>query len=101
MNIQLDNSEFNEISAGYDPDPFSSWSMNTRCYQDPRFLQLDQQQIFHRSWQFLCHESKLAENGSYLAADIQGQSIFAARDYQGELRAFYNVCHCCYMYVCF
>ena len=92
MGIQLDLSEYEEVSKGYHPDPFSSWSLNARCYQDPMFLRLDQQQIFHRSWQFLCHESKLQETGSYIAADVQGQSIFATRDQNGELRAFYNVC---------
>jgi len=92
MSVQLDQIEYGQISQGYDPDPFSSWSINTRCYQDPKFLQLDREQIFHRSWQFLCHESKLMEPGSYIAADVQGQSIFAARDNNGELRAFYNAC---------
>ncbi len=92
MGIQLNSEEFGEVSEGYDPDPFSSWSINSRCYQDPKFLQLDQEQIFHRSWQFLCHESKLASPENYIAADIQGQSVFATRDHNGELRAFYNVC---------
>ena len=92
MGIQLDQIEYQDISKGFDPDPFSSWSINARCYQDPKFLQLDREQIFHRTWQFLCHESKLRESGSYVTADIQGQSIFASRDNNGELRAFYNVC---------
>ena len=92
MGVQFDSTEFAEISSGYDPDPFSSWSMNTRCYQDAKFLQLDRERIFHRSWQYLCHESRVQEAGSYIAADIQGQSVFASRDEKGTLRAFYNVC---------
>ncbi|MFT5111615.1 MAG: phenylpropionate dioxygenase-like ring-hydroxylating dioxygenase large terminal subunit [Parasphingorhabdus sp.] len=92
MATQLDPVEFAEISKGYHKDPLSSWSMNARCYQDAKFLQLDQQQIFHRSWQFLCHESKLSEPGNYVTTTIQGQSVFAVRDKQGALKAFYNVC---------
>ena len=92
MGIQLCSGELDEISAGYDPDPFSSWSLNARCYLQDRFLQLDREQIFFRNWQFLCHESKLADIGNYVAVDLQGQSLFAVRDADGTLRAFYNVC---------
>ena len=92
MGTQLALNEFEEISQGVDSDPFNSWSIHSRCYVDPKFLQLDREQIFHRSWQFLCHESKLRESGSYVTDDIQGQSVFAMRDNNGELKAFYNVC---------
>ena len=88
----LSNEEFERISKGYDENPSRSYSINAQCYQDPKFLEVEKQQIFHKSWQFICHEEKLREPGSYVAADVQGQSIFAARDAQGELRAFYNVC---------
>ncbi len=80
------------VSKGYQPEAARSWSIHTDCYVDPVFLKLERQQIFHNSWQFLCHEEKLREPGSYVAADIQGQGIVACRDSDGELRAFYNVC---------
>ncbi len=92
MNTMLSSAELEKISKGYDPAPERSYSINTECYRNPKFLDIERQQIFHKSWQFLCHEEKLREPGSYIAVDIQGQSIFAARDQQGELRAFYNVC---------
>ncbi|MYD76649.1 MAG: Rieske 2Fe-2S domain-containing protein [Gammaproteobacteria bacterium] len=92
MGTSLNPREFDRISSGYDPDPLRSWSLNATCYSDEKFLRIEREQIFHRSWQFLCHEGKLKEPGSYVAAEIQGQSIFAARDTDGQLRAFYNVC---------
>ena len=92
MQASLSQIEYEQISKGFDSDPFNSWSIHTRCYQDPQFLKIDQEQIFHKSWQFLCHESKLSEPGSYVTASIQGQSVFATRDHNGELRGFYNVC---------
>lgn len=82
----------NVVSDGYDAEASRSHSIHADCYQDPRYLELERAAIFHRSWQFLCHEEKLREPGSYMAADIQGQSIFACRSQDGELRAFYNVC---------
>lgn len=80
------------ISHGYQPEATKSWSLHTDCYRDPDFLAIEQQYIFHNSWQFLCHEEKLREPGSYVAGSVQGQSIVACRDAAGQLRAFYNVC---------
>lgn len=78
--------------AGFDPVASRSHSLNARCYQDPQFLAVEQEQVFARSWQFLCHEEKLRDRGSYIATEVQGQSVFATRSDDGELRAFYNVC---------
>ena len=80
------------ISSGYHAEADRSWSIHSDCYRDLEYLRLERQQIFHNSWQFLCHEEKLRAPGSYVAADVQGQSIVACRDSDGELRAFYNVC---------
>jgi len=92
MSKALTREELDAIGRGYDPQPARSYSIKSDCYRDPRFLQVESEQIFHRSWQFLCHEEKLREPGSYVATEVQGQSIFATRDGEGVLRAFYNVC---------
>lgn len=84
--------QLNEVGRGYDENALRSSSIRAQCYQHPDFLQIEQKEVFQKSWQFLCHEEKLREPGSYLATEIQGQSVFAARDEAGELRAFYNVC---------
>ena len=80
------------LFQGWDDNPARSLSMHKNAYIDPQWLKVDQTEIFHKSWQFLCHEEALQENGSYVTTHIQGQSIVAIRDRQGVLRAFYNVC---------
>ena len=90
--MTLNQDTLNAISRGYDPEPARSYTIHTDCYCDPAYLKLEQQQIFHNSWQFLCHEEKLRECGSFVTADVQGQSIVVCRDAGGTLRAFYNVC---------
>ena len=90
--MNLSKEEFASIARGYDSVATRSFSIHKNCYRDPRYLEIERAQIFHKSWQYLCHENKLRESGSYVATNIQGQSIFAARDADGELRAFYNVC---------
>ena len=92
MTTVLSAEELATIKSGYDPIASRSWSINARCYTDPKFQAVEREQIFHKTWQFLCHEEKLREPGSYVAASIEGQSIVATRDTTGELRAFYNVC---------
>ncbi|MEC9329298.1 MAG: ring-hydroxylating oxygenase subunit alpha [Pseudomonadota bacterium] len=92
MTRRLTENEFDHISQGYDPVASRSGSIHSDCYLDAHFLDVEREQVFHRTWQFVCHEEKLREPGSYVAGDVQGQSIFVARDSNGELRAFYNVC---------
>ena len=88
----LSHAEYSAIGGKYDPLATRSHSIDTRCYTDPKFLPIEQEQIFRRSWQFVCHEEKLRQPGSYLSLDVGGQSVVALRDRAGELRAFYNVC---------
>ena len=88
----LTPAEFTAIKGGYDDAAVRSHSIDTRCYLEPRFLRIEREQIFRRSWQFVCHEEKLREPGSYVALEIEGQSVVALRNRDGQLRAFYNVC---------
>ncbi len=89
---KLTKTEFSEIQGKYDASAIRSFSINTRSYLDPKFLQIEREQVFHRSWQFVCHEEKLREPGSYVALSVEGQSVVAMRSGNGELKAFYNVC---------
>ena len=92
MTLHLTQNQIDHISGGYDMDAARSSTIHSDCYVDPRFLGIEREQVFHKSWQFLCHEEKLRESGSYIASDIQGRGIFAIRGTDGKLRAFYNVC---------
>ena len=89
---QLTKSEFEQIKGRYDEIAVRSHSINTRCYTDPKYLHIEQAEIFKRNWQFVCHEEKLREKGSYVTLRIDNQSILVMRNKEGELSAFYNVC---------
>ena len=88
----LDLNKLDAVGKGYQTQATKSWSLHADSYRDPLFLDVERQQIFGNSWQFLCHEEKLHTPGSYVTADIQGKSIVACRGEDGELHAFYNVC---------
>ena len=92
MTAMLTAGELTEITRGYDPDPARSTSLGAQSYTDARFLQLEREAVFYRSWQWVCHVERLREPGRYVVAEVQGRSIVLLRDGGGVLRAFYNVC---------
>ena len=92
MTAGLTPRQLEHAGEGYDPVAARSASIGADCYIDPGYLDAEREQIFRRSWQYLCHEEALREPGSYSTGRIQDRSIFAVRGEDGALRAFYNVC---------
>lgn len=84
--------DLDRIAEGWDANPARSRSLHKETYVHPDWYKADQQHIFHKSWQFLCHEGQLSKAGDYATISIQGQSILACRQADGSIRAFYNVC---------
>ena len=65
---RLSREELEKVGKGFDPVAARSWSLNTECYRTPKFLEVERTEIFRRSWQFLCHEEKLRQPGSYVTS---------------------------------
>ena len=61
-------------------------------YTSPEIHAEERQKLFFKTWQYACHVSELAEPGDYVATSILGQNVFAVRDQDGEIRAYYNIC---------
>ncbi|WP_369201994.1 SRPBCC family protein [Streptomyces sp. PU-14G] len=80
------------IAAGYDEDPAHSMSLRAEAYTEPKWYTADQQAIFARTWQWVCHVEKLERPGSYVATTVAEMPVLVVRDREGRLRAFYNVC---------
>lgn len=60
-------------------------------HREPAFWQAERTHIFARSWQFVTHESALAEPGAYVADTLAGYPIVLVRD-GATVRGFHNVC---------
>lgn len=80
------------ILEHFNDSPERSLSLPPSCYFEPRFLEIERDEIFYKSWQFLCHGEKLREPGSFVSGNILGRSVFAVRGHDDTVRAFYNVC---------
>lgn len=84
--------DFAVIAQGYDVDATKSLSLRAAAYTDPAWYGVDRDAIVARTWQWVCHVEKLRQPGDYVTVDIAGQPILIARDRDGVLRGFYNVC---------
>ncbi|MEL6218039.1 MAG: ring-hydroxylating oxygenase subunit alpha [Pseudomonadota bacterium] len=84
--------DFAAIRRGFDPNPARSHSLRAEAYTDPRWYAYEQQAVFARTWQWVCHIEKLRAPGAYVTAEIAGRPVCVVRDREGTLRAFYNVC---------
>ncbi len=73
-------------------NPAESYTIPARFYTDAEIYDLEKGAIFYRNWWCMGHRSQLSETGNFLTARIHEQNVFAVRDRQGELKAFYNVC---------
>jgi phenylpropionate dioxygenase-like ring-hydroxylating dioxygenase large terminal subunit len=52
----------------------------------------ERERLFSRSWMCVGHESRIAEPGDYVLADIAGENLIVVRDGSDAVRALYNVC---------
>jgi carnitine monooxygenase subunit len=84
--------DVDQIARGYHEDPAQSMSLRAEAYTQQTWAEADLEQIFARTWQWICHVEKLRAPGSYVSATVAGMPIAVVRDRDGGLRAFYNVC---------
>ncbi|MFN3354051.1 MAG: aromatic ring-hydroxylating oxygenase subunit alpha [Brevundimonas sp.] len=67
-------------------------SLPARLYGCPDAWARERAGAFGRAWLFVGHEAEAAAAGDWIAADIAGHRLLAARGKDGALRAFHNVC---------
>ncbi|MFV8464770.1 Rieske 2Fe-2S domain-containing protein [Flavobacterium sp. LB1P62] len=65
---------------------------NRESFTNPELFELEMKYIFENNWVYLAHESQITELNDYFTTQIGRQSIFIARNKEGELNAFINAC---------
>lgn len=73
-------------------DPATSYTLPSEYYLSAEIYELEKQQIFYQTWQYITHESMLPNVGDYITETICDESIFIIRCADGEIHGFYNVC---------
>jgi Rieske 2Fe-2S family protein len=69
-----------------------AWSLEQPFYNSPEIFAIERSGWLAKQWFVLGHRSEIPEAGSYAVRDLLGESIILARDTDGTLRGFYNVC---------
>ena len=73
-------------------DAEQSGTLPPHFYFSDEIYELEKENIWFKTWQYVGLLEDLRNPGDYITADIIDQKIFVARDKSGELRAYYNVC---------
>lgn len=63
-----------------------------KYFVSPEIFEAEQKKIFSRHWVLAGHQSQIAQAGDFFVPDVAGESLIVARDRNGEIRGFYNVC---------
>ena len=61
-------------------------------YRDPELFQQEMDQIFHKVWVYLAHESEVPNCGDYIRRQIGLQPVIVIRGTDGVVRVFFNRC---------
>jgi len=68
------------------------WSLEQPFYTDAAIYQFERRGWLAEQWYLLAHCSEVHEPGAFIVRELLGESLILARDTEGTLRAFYNVC---------
>jgi Rieske 2Fe-2S family protein len=63
-----------------------------RVFHDPAVFEYELESWFARTWLCVGRAEDVAESGSYVLAQVAGESVIVVRDRTGTLRGFSNVC---------
>jgi phenylpropionate dioxygenase-like ring-hydroxylating dioxygenase large terminal subunit len=66
--------------------------MDAEVYRDPERFELERRRVFATHWLVAGRAEQLVEAGDWLVYDAHGESVVVARQSDGTLRAFHNVC---------
>jgi phenylpropionate dioxygenase-like ring-hydroxylating dioxygenase large terminal subunit len=61
-------------------------------YTDPRFLELEREHLWRKSWLLAAHLDEVAEPGCFKLWESAGQPIVIIHARSGAINAFYNTC---------
>ena len=61
-------------------------------FNSPELFELEKEKLFTKSWNFLAHESEIAEYGDYVQRYIADDSFIISRDKDNKVHVMLNAC---------
>jgi Rieske 2Fe-2S family protein len=68
------------------------WSLQQPFYVSDELFEFERRTWLAKQWYVLAHGSEIAGAGAFIVRDLLGESLLIARDVDGGVRGFYNVC---------
>jgi choline monooxygenase len=69
-----------------------AFALHASFYNEAAWLDVEQRDVFGRSWQLASHAGELQNSGDHVVCEIAGKPILIVRQPDHTLQAFYNVC---------
>jgi phenylpropionate dioxygenase-like ring-hydroxylating dioxygenase large terminal subunit len=63
-----------------------------RLYRDPLVFDREMDEIWHKGWVYVGHDSEVPRNGDFVRRQIGMQPVILIRSDDGKIRIFYNRC---------
>jgi len=67
-------------------------TLPSRWYVAPKFLALEKEKLFWRTWQPVGRTEMVARPGDFFTCEVMGEPLVITRSKDNQLRAFFNVC---------
>ena len=67
-------------------------SLPAYWYYDEDFFKKEVTNIWGNHWIYVCHKSRIEENGAFVTVKVANQNILVLRDSEGSLKAYFNTC---------
>ncbi len=68
------------------------WTLERGFYTEPALFERELERVFRTSWLYAGHESRIPRPGDFFTWEVAGTPLLVARDAQGEVHAFLDVC---------
>jgi len=86
--VEVKPSSLRELITRQQP----GWSLEQPFYTSSEVYEFERRGWLAEQWYLLGHGSEVVKPGSFIVRDLLGESLILARDAEGILRGFYNVC---------
>ena len=88
----MDSRPVPDFLLGQSTYPTSTKPLSVSRYTGPEFFRRECEKMWPEVWQFAAREEELPEPGDYVVYENVGRSYIVARQPDGSIRAFHNVC---------
>lgn len=80
------------VSAWEDRGVAATGTLPADWYTSRDLFDLEREHLFRHVWQFVGRTEQVAAPGDYFTCEVANEQVLVARDREGNLRAFSNVC---------